>query len=378
MAWFGAFRLFYLAGAVNALFFCILLFSKRKKSLADKILGIWLAVLFLQLFIPFLYLVDFDLYYRFAGYELGLYILHPVLLNCYVKATIGKFPGLRWFIWHGIVILVYLAYGFSFLLYPPEVRLQFINGERYLPLVYIPMVFIMIGYFSYNLFESYTTLKKYKDNVLQVYSYRENVDLLWLRRLIVLFAVITILIIPFGLFSYYQFHSFVFADYFFFVSLVVFIFFLGFWGYQQGAVFSFNAGLAHNGVTIATDENEVVIKQYKNEAQRLKNEMLKNKPYLNATLSIHDLSKHIEMPSYMVSKIINNEFHCNFFEFVNHYRVEEFKQRIFSPENKHLTILGVAFDCGFNSKSAFNRIFKETTGLTPGEFIRNHKPMQVR
>ncbi len=54
---------------------------------------------------------------------------------------------------------------------------------------------------------------------------------------------------------------------------------------------------------------------------------------------------------------------------MNEYRVNEFIERIQLPENKHLTLLGIAFDAGFNSKATFNRAFKKFTGKSPKEFL---------
>ena len=94
------------------------------------------------------------------------------------------------------------------------------------PVSYYPFIVFMIAYFSYYVYNSYKSLQKYKISLLQIYSYRENVDLLWLRRLVVLFSSITIIVFPTGMVSYFHFHSIVFADYLFYMTLVIFIFFL--------------------------------------------------------------------------------------------------------------------------------------------------------
>ena len=63
---------------------------------------------------------------------------------------------------------------------------------------------------------------------------------------------------------------------------------------------------------------------------------------------------------------------------MNEYRVEEFKRQIQNPQNKHLTLLAVALDCGFNSKSTFNRAFKNATGTTPKEFLAQNIPKKPK
>jgi AraC-like DNA-binding protein len=69
-----------------------------------------------------------------------------------------------------------------------------------------------------------------------------------------------------------------------------------------------------------------------------------------------------------LSSILNNQLNRNFFDFVNQYRVEEFKTQCLNPQNETFTLIGLAYDCGFNSKATFNRVFKNITSLTPGEY----------
>lgn len=92
------------------------------------------------------------------------------------------------------------------------------------------------------------------------------------------------------------------------------------------------------------------------------------KPYLNPELTIQDLAEKINIQKHHLTFIINSGLHKNFFNFVNEYRVEEFKRRVANPNYNHLTLLAIAFDSGFNSKSSFNNIFKNITGQTPSEY----------
>jgi AraC-like DNA-binding protein len=105
--------------------------------------------------------------------------------------------------------------------------------------------------------------------------------------------------------------------------------------------------------------------------QKLLAFMEKNKPYLNPELTIQELAEKMNIPKHHLTYIINTGLHKNFFNFINEYRVEEFKRRALDPENDHLTLLAIAFDCGFSSKSSFHNIFKNVTGQTPSEFKKN-------
>lgn len=95
------------------------------------------------------------------------------------------------------------------------------------------------------------------------------------------------------------------------------------------------------------------------------------KPYLNPELTIQDLAEKINIQKHHLTYIINSGLHKNFFNFVNEYRVEEFKRRVANPNYNHLTLLAIAFDSGFNSKSSFNNIFKNITGQTPSEYKKS-------
>ncbi len=91
--------------------------------------------------------------------------------------------------------------------------------------------------------------------------------------------------------------------------------------------------------------------------------------YLQPELTLADVARQLRTNPSVVSGVINGIYKKNFNDFVNAYRVKEFKRQIQSPNNKHLTLLAVALDCGFNSKSTFNRAFKNATGITPKQFV---------
>lgn len=97
--------------------------------------------------------------------------------------------------------------------------------------------------------------------------------------------------------------------------------------------------------------------------------MQRQKPYTNPNLTIHELASGLKIPPHVLSKVINDGFGKNFFDFVNQYRVEEFKRRMDDPRTKNYTLLSLAFEVGFNSKTAFNRAFKKLTHQTPKDYF---------
>jgi AraC-like DNA-binding protein len=95
----------------------------------------------------------------------------------------------------------------------------------------------------------------------------------------------------------------------------------------------------------------------------------KEKVYLNPELTLSELATKLDTNTSVLSAIINTGFGKNFNDFVNEYRVEEFKRKAAEPDSKHLTLLAIAFDCGFNSKATFNRAFKKVTDVSPKAFL---------
>ncbi|MES2277080.1 MAG: helix-turn-helix domain-containing protein [Bacteroidota bacterium] len=100
----------------------------------------------------------------------------------------------------------------------------------------------------------------------------------------------------------------------------------------------------------------------------LKGAMEQDALYLNPALNLNMLAQHTAIPQKTISAVLNQYQRKSFNEFVNEYRVTAFKQKVCADEVKHLTIAGIAAECGFNSQATFQRIFKQFTGLSPTEF----------
>ena len=103
--------------------------------------------------------------------------------------------------------------------------------------------------------------------------------------------------------------------------------------------------------------------------QKLMRLMQEEALYKKSDISIGELAERLGIHPNYLSQIINEREGKNFYEFVNTFRIEEFKRLIAIPKNQQLTLLSIAFDCGFNSKSSFNRFFKKATGQTPSEYF---------
>ena len=93
-----------------------------------------------------------------------------------------------------------------------------------------------------------------------------------------------------------------------------------------------------------------------------------NKPYLDHDLTIHELSSLTGIQRHHITQVLNEKHKRNFFTFINEYRTKEVIEKFSDPKFNHYTIIAIAFDAGFNSKTTFNSIFKSQTGLTPSQY----------
>ncbi|MDO7874778.1 helix-turn-helix domain-containing protein [Hymenobacter sp. ASUV-10] len=101
--------------------------------------------------------------------------------------------------------------------------------------------------------------------------------------------------------------------------------------------------------------------------------MRQHRPYLSPSLTINELATGLKLPPHVLSKVINEGFEKNFFDFINAYRIEEFKAMMATPRAQQYTLLALAMEVGFNSKTAFNRAFKKQTDQTPSEYFSGVK-----
>lgn len=96
--------------------------------------------------------------------------------------------------------------------------------------------------------------------------------------------------------------------------------------------------------------------------------MEKDELYKDPKLSIHKVSEKKNIPRQYISEVLNLHLHKSFLDFVNEYRIKDFEEKVQNDQYAHFTLLGIANEVGFNSKSTFNATFKKIKGLTPSEF----------
>jgi AraC-like DNA-binding protein len=130
----------------------------------------------------------------------------------------------------------------------------------------------------------------------------------------------------------------------------------------------FSEAVAENQADIENENFEEYEKIVNSVIKYVKDESL----YLDADLKLNSLSEKCNIPSYQISKSINFILNKNFNEFINDFRIIESKRKLSSAEFEHVTILAIALESGFNSKSSFNAQFKKRENTTPNEHRRTH------
>lgn len=127
------------------------------------------------------------------------------------------------------------------------------------------------------------------------------------------------------------------------------------------------------GKCVETVSESSYVKLTEQEADKLISElkafMELNKPYLNVDLKQSDIATALGHSSYLLSALFTHYLKIGYYDFVNSYRISEFKKRVTSGEHKKVTLLALAEQCGFKSKTSFFRSFKKVTGVTPNEYI---------
>ena len=99
--------------------------------------------------------------------------------------------------------------------------------------------------------------------------------------------------------------------------------------------------------------------------------MQRVKPYTNPDLKIDDLATMLGRSAHTLSYLFNQHLNRNYYDYINDYRIEEFKRLINEDEYSKYTLGALAELCGFSSRASFFRYFKKATGITPNEYIRS-------
>lgn len=378
----------YLFGLSIACFLFLLGVLKKDKQTPDFILMTWMG--FTAFHLTVFYFQYSGLSYQYPhtlGLQFPLPLLHGVFLYGYVREltrnSILKMPLL---LVHLVPFasLVVLAVPFFSLSGAQKVEVFRQEGRGFEWYSLIQLGLILLSGFSYCL-ATLVAIYKHRHRIYRQFSNSDRKMLQWLEYL------------TFGLGIIWMVALF-FDEAVIFACVVLFVLFIGFFGIQQVPIFysipvvapdlpaasvevaavTADLPVAETGVTsgAGTDPNpEKYAKTGLKEEgasqimDRLEARMKTEKPFANSDLTLNDLARQLDVTPHQLSQAINSRNEKTFYHYVNTYRIEEFLTLAALPENRKYTFLALAFDCGFNSKTTFNKYFKLHTGKTPSEYF---------
>jgi len=360
-------------GVFISLFQFVLLLNKKSKSIPDKILAAWMLVIAIHLTGYYLYYLGYwDKYPHLVGTTVPFPLFYGPLLYLYTSYSLKSDEYIRKldYLHFTPIIFSYLyLFKFYFFYSAAEKRLldrgEINDFDVFTTILLLAFILSGVGYS----FVSYRLLNKHKQLIENNFSNTENIELNWLKSIIwgigLLFLIVAFLIVTR---EWFNISFSINPDYIIYSLLVLAILSLGYFG------------IRHQNIFI---DNTIVVKEIKQEGEYknsgLKDDVAKSihghllqlmsneKPYLEPKLTLNTLADLLATSPNHLSQIINQFEQKNFNDFINKYRVEEFILQ--ATINAHYSLLALALDAGFNSKSTFNTVFKKHKGVSPSQHI---------
>jgi AraC-like DNA-binding protein len=361
-------QFYYLSGIVVTFFLSSLLLIKKHKTPADYLLAAWLFLLGAHL--SLFNLVSTGAYPNWPyllGVELAMPLLHGPFLYLYTAELTGHFPAKHRWLLHFLPFCAANLLLAPFFTLPVSAKIAVYDhaGQGYeTQLLFIRYAIYLSGIVYIIL--SLLLLRKHRQRILQAYSETARISLNWLRYLIIGVSLIWLPVLLSN-------------DHVIFALVVVFVLFVGYFGIRQVGILDTHFGKMAVPVETATPEpvryektrlpQEVTNQLH----QQLVRVMETEKPYMNPELTLGDLAKMLQVHPNNLSQVINLVEEKNFYDYINHYRIQAFEALAAQSDQQQFTLLSLAMECGFNSKASFNRNFKKYRGVTPTEYLQQRK-----
>ena len=360
-------------GIAQTLFSGILIAAKKPRTIANQILAAWLLIICAEMILMLINVTLFELYpVKILPYTYG-----PLLL-LYAKWMTSENPrfNLR-YLWHFAPFMIFLI---ASLIYIDERVMHGTDGflviDRFVPFRIIYGITFFVSITGYSI-ATFMVIHRHQKQLKELLSFSsEKITLRWLLGLSITFYTGYVVMFIFGgidiLVGFMPFDPYEIS----FISLTLLTFLFGVFGFNQPSIFE---EVVRYNINVKPLELEPDLKKYQRSGlknkdvsdlvNKIRKYMVIEKPYLDRELSIYDLSNQLKISKHILSEVINEHMGMNFYNLVNEYRIKEVKERMESDDYRQLTILAIAYDSGFNSKSSFNTIFKEKTGQTPSEYL---------
>jgi len=258
----------------------------------------------------------------------------------------------------------------------PAIYLIVLFNSEYNKVLHILAMLIVIAHNLPYIGIIYYKIRKHQKRIEIISSNTESINLQWLIKLSFLLFITIIITVCYELFNtfIYKMHQNLAMD-----LLFLFIVYSTFYHVlRQKEIYPVSKIQLDDLLSIELETEKKAEKKklipdedFESLKQKLLTLIETQKPYLEGDLNLLKLSELIGISTHQLSYLLNNGFNENFFQFVNKYRVQHAKELLISDSYNKLSVLGIAFDSGFNSKTAFNTFFKKTVGVTPSEFRKN-------
>lgn len=374
----------FLLGTAQAFFLAILVFNKKRKYQSDYILGSWLGFMGIHLLNYYLFVTGFlDLHPHLLGIGVAFPLLEAAFMFIYVEVMIRKDGKLKWYdLMHTLPFLIFtIWFTFDFYHLSGADKLTYYqniyNGNlpRDLALMTLPNIFVGPVYVILSLIK----LSRHTKNISNSFSYTEQINLNWLKYVIGGLGFVFVTVIVSNVLVRFPFLSVTTHEHIIYLAITIAVFFLGYFGIKQQAIYNNEPALTGGQKQVTRTNRKKKARQYTNSglkqpeaeghAKDLQDYFTEEKPYLNGKLSLSEVAQRMNISVNHLSQVINEQIGMTFFDYVNSFRVDEVKTILSKPDSKNFTLLGIAYDSGFNSKSSFNSIFKKFTGLTPSQYV---------
>lgn len=362
----GWFDLLVLLGAANSMVFMGVILAQRPQTPSSGLLAAILTILGVLCAKILLHTLGLWQHPTFRYFPLGVDVSLPPLLWLYViSLTEPQRLRLAFYAKHLTLPLVFL--GYALVVYAKTISTESLEAKAviadqlwYGPIKAIEDILSIVLGIIYG-FWSFKQLHKYQVWVDTYLSNPAVPTYNWLRNLFVITAVMLVLL---GLMlASQQFGNTSFVPiqvFYFYIVFLIYVF--GFFGFRHSDFRTSLELLTKKTVAFSN-------LQQSNLLERLEQWMDSDKPYLQPDLNLSQCADKLRCAPQALSEAINLGKNKNFREYINLLRIEEFKKRMATANLQKETIIGIAYDCGFNSEASFYRIFKEKTGKAPKDFL---------
>ncbi len=366
---FNMFSMTLLLGAAQGFFLALLLFERKRNQTANLMLAF--LVSFYSVYITDVAFGMMNYQQSFPhliGVTTGLPFLFGPLHYLYARLMISpgrSFEKRDWL--HFLPFVIFKAYMLPFHLSSAPEKLQFMQNmaEAGEPFALIGFEWAMILQGNIYMILSLLLLRRHAKTIKNSFSSIDKINLSWLRNITIGATCIWLSVFILNILPVIGHTLTENADKFIAPATAVFIYVMGYLSLRRREALSGEVDLTR---VPKYQKSGLPSEQAENYLHRLRQFMEAKKIYAKNDLTLNELAERLAIPAHHLSQIINDRLQQNFYDFVNNYRVEEAKKRLLDPAYQHLTILAIAYEVGFSSKSVFNAAFKKHANMTPSQF----------